>query len=77
VVSDLNEWIEMVATRAEGGLLMGPSRLEMWKRVNETLNGRVQVMLSDLHGKTIFEGAGRHAGLEVFQAEHLLKLLQD
>jgi tocopherol cyclase len=77
VVRDRNERIEMIATRAEGGLLQGPTRLEMGKRVNETLNGTVQLMLSDLHGNKIFEGTGRHAGLEVFQAEHLLKLLQD
>jgi hypothetical protein len=77
VVRGRNERIEMIATRAEGGLLQGPTRLEMGKRVNETLNGKVQVLLSDLGGKTIFEGTGRHGGLEVFQPEHLLKLLID
>jgi len=65
--------IEINATRAEAGLLKGPTTLDMGKRVNETLNASIHVHLSTLRGETIFEGIGRHAGLEVFQPEHLLK----
>ena len=77
VVRDRKERIEMIATRAEAGLLKGPARLEMGKRVNETLKASVQVRLATSGGKTIFEGTtGRHARLEVFQPEHLLKMVK-
>jgi len=75
-VGERKERIEMTATRAEAGLLKGPARLEMGKRVNETLKASVQVRLVTSGGKTIFEGTGRHAGLEVFQPEHLLKMVK-
>ena len=56
------------------GLLKGPSTVEMGKRVAETLSATVWVSLTDLAGKTLFEGNGRFAGLEVYNAEALLKL---
>ncbi len=64
-VRDRRYCLEMQARRVEGGLLKGPSRLEMDKRVVETLNASVSVRLSGLDGKVIFAGEGRHAGLEV------------
>ncbi len=57
--------LEMIATRVEGGLLAGPTKLDMGKRVAETLNATVDVRLSTLKGDEIFSGRGRHAGLEV------------
>ena len=56
--------LEMTATRAAGGLLLGPTREDMGKRVNETLSAAVDVRLSTLAGATLFAGQGRHAGLE-------------
>jgi tocopherol cyclase len=53
------------ARRVEGGLLRGPTRLDMGKRVTETLNASIQVQLKTLQGRLLFEGTGEHAGLEV------------
>lgn len=58
--------LELLAARAEGGLLAGPTKLDMGKRVAETLNATVDVRLSTLAGVEIFDGRGRNAGLEVF-----------
>lgn len=66
--------LELVATRAEGGLLAGPTKLDMGKRVAETLNAAVDVRLSTLAGTELFRGRGRHAGLEVHG--DLARLLQ-
>jgi hypothetical protein len=65
VVSDRQHRLEMRAARREGGLLHGPSRTEMHKRVTETLKASVQVRLTDLNGRERFSGTGQHAGLEV------------
>lgn len=65
----------MVATRAEGGLLAGPTRQDMSKRVDETLNATVDVRLSTGSGQTLFSDRGRHAGLEVHgELERLVTL---
>ena len=62
------------ACRAEGGLLLGPTRQEMGKRVNETLNASVEVQLTSKEGNTIFAGNGEYAGLEVHgNIDRLLK----
>lgn len=62
---DRNYRLEMISERAEGSLLKAPIRTEMHKRVDETLKASVHVRFTELHGKTIFEGTGRNAGLEV------------
>jgi hypothetical protein len=53
------------AGRVEGGLLLGPTRLEMGKRVDETLSATVEVRLATLDGREVFAGTGSYAGLEV------------
>jgi len=53
------------ACRVQGGLLRGPTRLDMGQRVLETLNATVQVRLETLQGTLLFEGVGAHTGLEV------------
>ena len=53
------------ARRVDGGLLRGPTRVDMGKRVVETLNASIQVQLKTLEGRLLFEGIGEHAGLEV------------
>jgi tocopherol cyclase len=50
------------------GLLHAPVRTEMHQRVAETLDGTVDVRLSDGTGSTVFEGSGRCAGVEVHGA---------
>lgn len=65
VVRDRQHQLELLATRAEGGLIYGPTRQDMGKRVDETLDATVAVRLSTLAGREIFSGQGRHAGLEV------------
>ena len=57
--------IELQATQAGGGLLYGPTPQDMGKRVDETLDAELTVRLSDRSGKVLFEGKGRHAGLEI------------
>lgn len=65
-VSDCHYRLEMRAERAAGGLLRGPTKVEMGKRVDETLNASVEVKLTRRTGEVIFAGRGKHAGLEVF-----------
>lgn len=57
--------LSLTACRVQGGLLRGPTRLDMGKRVLETLNATVHVRLETLQGGLVFEGIGAHTGLEV------------
>ena len=65
VVRDRKYRLEMTAHQAPGGVLLGPTKIEMGKRVTETLNASVDVRLSTLRGDVVFEENGRFAGLEV------------
>ncbi len=65
VVRDRTHRLEMVATRAGGGLLHSPTRTEMHKRVMETLQSTIEVRLSEMGGRELFHDTGRNAGLEV------------
>jgi hypothetical protein len=54
------------AARSEGGLLHAPYRSEMLQRVTESLTAAIAVKLIDLKDEQVlFEGTGRHAGLEI------------
>ncbi len=54
------------ATRSEGGLLHAPYRIDMLRRVTESLTATIVVRLTELKSERImFEGTGRHAGLEI------------
>jgi hypothetical protein len=60
--------LEITAWRAQGGLLHSPERVAMQQRVLESLTARLDVRLlavQDGRETIVFEGAGRHAGLEV------------
>ena len=57
--------LRLNACRAQGGLLRGPTPLDMGKRVMETLNASIEVRLETLRGDVLFEGTGENAGLEV------------
>lgn len=65
VVRNARHRLSMRAARAGGGLLLGPTRLDMGKRVDETLSATVEVRLTTLEGREVFAGGGRYAGLEV------------
>jgi tocopherol cyclase len=64
-VSNRTHALEVVATRAEGGLLYGPTREAMSDRVGETMRSEIALRLSTLDGEVVFEGTGRNAGLEI------------
>ena len=75
VVYNGNYELRMSATRAAGGLLLGPQRTDMIQRVDETLQATVNVELYELLGRRrslIFSGQGRNAGLEVVGDTNLL-----
>lgn len=65
IVHDRKYILEIEAAQAAGGLLMGPSKTEMHRRVNETLRATITVTLYDNHNRQgIFAETGRSAGLE-------------
>lgn len=74
-VSDSRYRLSMTASRAETGLLKGPTKLEMGKRVAESLSASVAVRLEQTDGGLIFEGTGQHCGLEVYDTEKLIRML--
>jgi len=71
VVSDRRRRLEMTVGYESGGLLRGPDRERMHVRVSETLNGEVEVRLSERGGvnrtsmTTLYHGTGRCAGVDV------------
>jgi len=65
VVSDRDLRLEMQVVQAGGGLIYGPTHHSMGRRVDETLDASVHVRLSERSGRLLFEGQGRHAGLEI------------
>jgi tocopherol cyclase len=75
IVRSRDHRLEMHVTRAQGGLLLGPNRAEMGRRVNETLLASIKIRLSSLSGKLVFAGTGRHGGLEAHgDLDRLLKM---
>ena len=66
IITDRRYSLEMRARRAEGGLLQAPTTVDMGRRIAETLDARVEVRLHERQGanRLLFEGTGRHGGLE-------------
>lgn len=64
-VANRHERLEIEAIRNGGGLLYGPTRHDMGKRVDETLDAEINVRLSERSGRVLFEGHGQHGGLEI------------
>ncbi|MDX1692044.1 MAG: tocopherol cyclase family protein [Acidimicrobiia bacterium] len=64
-VAGSGERLEIVATRARGGLLYGPTRERMSERIGETMLSDIELRLTDRTGAVLFAGVGRNAGLEV------------
>lgn len=82
IVEDGTHRLEMIVRRSPEsriGLLKGPDDMAMGTRVDETLDGTVEVRLSRRNGtqkEVIFQDTGRHAGLEVHQVQaRLLPML--
>lgn len=67
VVSDRKLRLEILGTRAETSILPGPDRIDMEKRVPETLKASIELCLTDLSNgrREMFSGKGECAGLEV------------
>jgi hypothetical protein len=65
VIVDKEHRLELIARRAASGLILGPTRVEMGMRVNETLLASIEARLETRKGQVIFAGTGRNAGLEV------------
>ena len=53
------------ALRRKGGILQAPTLNEMDRRIIETINSSVEICFETINGELIYEGVGRHAGLEV------------
>lgn len=58
--------LEIMAERAQGGLLHAPLRTEMQRRVEETMLANIRVKHFDKQGKLLFEDTGDCAAMEVF-----------
>ncbi|MBL8920892.1 MAG: hypothetical protein JNJ54_18660 [Myxococcaceae bacterium] len=75
--ADRRHRLELTSTRPAGGLLHAPVRTEMHKRVEESLDARIEVRLSEVGGGTVFEEVGEVAGLEVHgDLERLIRMIQ-
>jgi hypothetical protein len=67
IIRDRHHRLEMRAIRSAGGLLRAPTPVDMGRRIAETLNAHVEIALyrlEDDHPRRLFQGTGRHAGLE-------------
>lgn len=56
----------MITRRVAGGLLHAPVRTQMHRRVQESIDARLEVRLTTLGGQVLFEDVGECGGLEVF-----------
>ncbi|HEX7537125.1 MAG TPA: tocopherol cyclase family protein [Dermatophilaceae bacterium] len=57
--------LDLSAERRRGGLLHAPVRTQMHRRVEETLDARIHLRLTDRDGRVILDDCGEVAGLEV------------
>jgi tocopherol cyclase len=65
IVSGGGRRLELMARRAKGSALLGPTVVDMGKRVDETLDARIHIRLLDSDGQLLMEDEGLAAGLEV------------
>ncbi len=64
-IEDKKHFLRVKIKRTEGGVLHGPYEKQMLERVSESLDAEIEINFSEKSGKTIFEGIGIHAGLDV------------
>jgi len=65
VVRNANYRLEIQALKAGGGLLHAPTKVEMGRRILETLNAKISIRLANLEGNILYEGTGENSGLEI------------
>ena len=58
--------LHLAAERVRGGLLHAPLRTAMHQRVEETMDGVIDIRHEDSRGRTLLEGQAVCAGMEVF-----------
>ncbi len=76
VVRNPGHRLRIRALRVEGGLFQAPTQIEMDRRIIETLNASLEISFEKLDGEVIYQGAGRHAGLEtVGDLSKLIRML--
>ncbi len=64
VVNNGVKRLRIRAERVDGGLFQAPSMIEMDRRIIETLNAKIEIQFEILEGDVVYQGIGRHAGLE-------------
>lgn len=57
--------IEVQALRSHAGYLQAPVMGAMDRRIAESIDAEIGLILRDRHGKVLFQGKGQQAGLEV------------
>ena len=68
--------LKIRALRVEGGLLQAPTKVEMGRRIMETLNAKISVRLETIGGEVLYEGTGENAGLEtVGDLDRLIEMI--
>jgi hypothetical protein len=64
-IRDRSRVLRVHAERSHEGILLAPVEGAMERRIAESIDARVRVRLEDADGRTLFEGAGANAGLEI------------
>jgi hypothetical protein len=57
--------LEVEVERNTTGQLKAPVKGEMQRKIAESLDARIRILLTSKNGEKLFEGSGRHAGLEI------------
>lgn len=65
VVHNSNYRLEIQAFRTGGGLLHAPTKIEMGRRILETLDAEIFIRLKNMKGNMLYQGTGKNGGLEV------------
>jgi len=76
-VRNASHRLRVSATREEGGLLQAPTEIGMDRRILETLNAKFVVHFETRDGQVLYQGEGKHAGLEtVGDLDQLLRMVK-
>jgi tocopherol cyclase len=66
IVQDKKYRLTIKTKRGKTGMLYSPHRIDMMERTAESLDAITEVHLTDISsGKIIFEGTGKHSGLDI------------
>lgn len=65
IVKNFSHRLSIRANRASGGLLQAPTLIEMDRRISESLDANLHVILEDHRREEIFNEIGVHSGLEI------------